>query len=134
MNDPIAAARALIEPLTGYTPGPWAEITPANNLWHPRVFASGSKFICMVDNSDDTQRQRINDARLIAAAPALRAMVATLADALEAERAEVAAVYYAGQVDMQSQAYDACREWMRNDDNRRVEDVILALSNTEAPQ
>ena len=53
-----------------HTPGPWEVVVPADGLWPPRVF-SGSKFIGMVNNSDDTQEQRVADARLIAAAPDL---------------------------------------------------------------
>lgn len=87
--------------LAKVTPGVWSEITPSDNLWPPRVFAEGSKFICMVDNSDDTQEQRINDARLIALAPelaaetiALRAQAAR--DKARIERLEAALRLLAG--------------------------------------
>lgn len=80
MTDLIAAARAMIEPLTGDTPGPWD--------------ASG---LTVYDTCMDgvASCHAGADARLIATAPDLRDMVATLADALEAERAEVAAAYEA---------------------------------------
>ena len=102
--DPIAAARAMIEPLTGYTPGPWwtsgkysgremgCSIIAANPSAGP---APGNPtrgqvaFATAILNTD--ARRCEGDARLIAAAPDLRDMVATLADALEAERAKVAA-------------------------------------------
>ena len=51
-----------------YTPGPWEEVTPADDIWPPRVFA-GSKIICMVDNSDMPQSEKLANARLTAAAP-----------------------------------------------------------------
>jgi len=57
-----------------HTPGPWEMVAPAGGLWPPRIFA-GSKFIAMVNNSDDTQDQRIIDARLIASAPDLLSIV-----------------------------------------------------------
>lgn len=76
--DPIAAARALIETLAGYTPGPW----DASGLTVYDTCMDGVAS-CHADA----------DARLMAAAPDLRDMVATLADALETERAKVAAAY-----------------------------------------
>ena len=80
-TDPIAAARAMIEPLTGYTPGPWSvsEYDGTGYVYGP---AQG------YDDGFD-----LEDARLIATAPDMRDMIATLADALEAEQAEVAAAY-----------------------------------------
>lgn len=100
-TDPIAAARAMIEPLTGYTPGPWRALDESECYSHDDgntvSVAIGKRdnhaFALAMHNFSD----RIVDANaaLIAAAPALRDMVATLADALEAERAKVAAAYEA---------------------------------------
>lgn len=70
-TDPIAAALALIEPLTGYTPKPW-EVTIYDE----------DGFI-MVQLSGYFGDFKPNDVRLIAAAPDLRDMVATLAIALD---------------------------------------------------
>lgn len=82
-TDPIAAARALIEPLTGYTPEPWSvsECEGTGYVYGP---AQG------YDEGFD-----LADACLIAAAPDLRNMVAILAVTLEAEQAKVAAAYEA---------------------------------------
>ena len=116
-TDLITAARALIEPLTGYTPGPWwtsgkysgremgCSIIAANPSVGP---APGNPtrgqvaFATAILNTD--ARRCEGDARLIAAAPDLRDMVATLADALDAERAKVASAYRAGQEVMREMA------------------------------
>lgn len=84
MTDPIAAARAMIEPLTGYTPGPWEAVIYDDY---------GFIYIPLSGYDGDFKP---SDARLIVAAPDLRDMVATLADALETERAKVAAAFKAG--------------------------------------
>ena len=55
---------------TKWTPGPWEEVAPADDIWPPRVFA-GSKIICMADNSDMTYDEKRANANLIAAAPEL---------------------------------------------------------------
>lgn len=100
-TDPIAAARAMIEPLTGYTPKPWwtsgkysgremgCSIIAANPSAGPapgNPTRGGVAFATAILNTD--ARRCEANARLIVAAPDLRDMVATLADALEAERAE----------------------------------------------
>ena len=98
--DHIAAARALIEPLTGYTPGPWRAVSnhPLNACANVRA---GYHDVATLYGSSEDVPQRvegepwgphpIRDAtsRLIAAAPALRDMVATLADEAEADAAEI---------------------------------------------
>lgn len=92
-TDPIADARALIEPLTGYTPGPWA--VDMSYQWPSKVRAAppfNDRWIC---DASSGLPHTLSNARLIAAAPALRDMVATLADALEAEQAKIAAAYEA---------------------------------------
>lgn len=76
MTDPIAAARELIEPLTGYASEPW-EASIYDDV--------GYILFPLIGYDGDFEP---DDARLIVAAPDLRDMVATLADALEAERAE----------------------------------------------
>lgn len=85
-TDPIAAARAMIEPLTGYTPKPWSKHKCL--CGHP----SCNQYTISTQGSVGFV---VADARLIVAAPDLRDMVPTLADALEAERAKVAAAYEA---------------------------------------
>lgn len=81
--DPITAARAMIEPLTGYASEPW-EASIYDDV--------GYILFPLIGYDGDFEP---DDARLIVAAPDLRDMVATLADALEAERAKVAAAYEA---------------------------------------
>ena len=56
--------------LAEVTPGDWKVVTPPDGIWPPRVF-SGSRIICMVDNSDAQQIERESNARLIAMAPTL---------------------------------------------------------------
>lgn len=92
-TDPIATARAMIEHLTGYTPKPWA--VDMSYQWPSKVRAAppfNDRWIC---DASSGLPHTLSNARLIAAAPDLRDMVATLADALEAERAKVAAAYEA---------------------------------------
>lgn len=91
-TDPIAAARALIEPLTGYTPKPWKQ--GQNN---PDRVSKGGEYIANCNPTHQSHPRTENNARLMAASPDLRDMVATLADALEAERAKVAAAYEAAE-------------------------------------
>lgn len=97
-TDPIAAARALIEPLTGYTSGQWRAVSdhPLNACANVRAgyhdvatLYGGSEDVPQPVEGEPWGPHPIRDAtaRLIAAAPELRDMVATLADALEAERA-----------------------------------------------
>lgn len=74
----IAAARALIEPLTGHTPGPWQVDAPEDESVEiaARIFAIAGLY--------ETAPEALPDARLIAAAPALRDTVAALADLADA--------------------------------------------------
>ena len=73
--DKIATARALIEPLTGHTPGPW----DASGL---TVYDTCMEGVASCHAGAD--------ARLIAAAPALRDTVAALADLADAQAQEIA--------------------------------------------
>ena len=93
-TDPIAAARTMIEPLTGYTPRPWKAWQPRHDESVPVRIDELGITIAYVHQGAVTSAH--NNARLIAAAPDLRYMVATLADALEAERAKVAAARLEG--------------------------------------
>lgn len=86
MTNRIAAARALIEPLTGYTPGPWKAWQPRHDESVPvRTDGLG---ITIAYAHQGAVTHAGNNARLMAAAPALRDMVATLADALDKLLAE----------------------------------------------
>lgn len=80
--DKIAEARALIEPLTGHTPGPWQVDAPEDESVEiaARIFAIAGLY--------ETAPEALPDARLIAAAPALRATVAALADLADAQAQE----------------------------------------------
>lgn len=84
--DKITEARALIEPLTGHTPGPW----------HFHGPIKGRKMWCLELDSDtnfvaDLWRPNVDtNAALIAAAPALRDAVAALADLADAQAQEIA--------------------------------------------
>ena len=84
--DKIAKARALIEPLMDFTPSPWELVS---------ISGYGSPFsIRMAYHSDNPNAPKTHygvqsvrtreDARLIAAAPALRDTVAALADLADA--------------------------------------------------
>lgn len=63
-------AEQLEELLGKVTPGEWEEVTPDGGIWPPRVF-SGTKIVCMVDNSDVVHEERHANATLIAMAPDL---------------------------------------------------------------
>ena len=82
--DKIAEARALIEPLTGHTPGPWQVDAPEDESVEiaVRIFAIAGLY--------ETAPEALPDARLIAAAPALRDTVAALADLADAQAQEIA--------------------------------------------
>lgn len=86
--DKIAEARALIEPLTGHTPGPWAaEPGAKRGAWISGTTGEWSALAC-----GDSDESAARNARLIAASPALRetvAALADLADALAQENAEL---------------------------------------------
>lgn len=90
--DTIAEARALIEPLMDFTPSPWELVS---------LSGYGSPFsIRMAYHSDNPNAPKTHygvqsvrtreDARLIAAAPALRDTVAALADLADAQAQEIA--------------------------------------------
>ena len=63
-------AEQLEELLADVTQGEWEVVAPQDGIWPPRVF-SGSRIICMVDNSDATQDEKQSNATLIALAPEL---------------------------------------------------------------
>lgn len=101
--DTIAEARALIEPLTGHTEAPW---------WTDGEYSEDERGIAVIAARTDTGPLPGNptrgmvawasqllpenagiceaDARLIAAAPALRDTVAALADLADAQAQEIA--------------------------------------------
>lgn len=80
-EEKIAEARALIEALTGHTPGKW-EITDSSNGSE----ISGPQFVIGYVIGDDEDDKV--DAALIAAAPALRETVAALTDLADAQAQE----------------------------------------------
>ena len=93
--DKIAEARALIKPLTGHTPGPWMQDGIA--IAHPSEPHGYPLDICLMGEplhfAGDVRPMLQNheaNARLIAAAPALRDTVAALADLADAQAQEVA--------------------------------------------
>lgn len=73
----LAEARALIEPLTGYIPGPW--VTAGDH----HVRANGGK--TAIAEMRLASARGGGNGRLIAAAPELRDMVAKQADHIEAQ-------------------------------------------------
>ena len=94
--DLVAGARALIEPLTGHTPGEWEmSVThPTNacaNVWcgytDVATLYGGDSDVPQPADGEPWGPQPIRDAnaRLTAAAPALRDTVAALADLAEAQ-------------------------------------------------
>lgn len=87
-DDKIADARALIKPLTGHTPGPWVKRTGMHSAWVEQEDGA-ERFSCTVVGGDG-QGGAMDNARLIAAAPALRDTVAALADLAEAQAQEIA--------------------------------------------
>lgn len=101
--DKIAAARALIEPLTGHTPGPWAQEHRYNRRtgdgYSTQVFPpdDSGNTICTLDwHTVSNERggfhtDREYNARIIAAAPDLRDTVAALADLADAQAQLIAA-------------------------------------------
>ena len=99
--DKIAAARALIEPLTGFTPGTWvASAThPQNACANVRcdytdiaTLYGGDSDLPTPGEGEPWGPQPIRDAnaKLTAAAPALRDTVAALADLADAQAQEIA--------------------------------------------
>ena len=100
-TDKIAEARALIEPLTGHTPGEWEmSVThPTNACANVRcgytdvaTLYSGDSDVPQPADGEPWGPQPIRDAnaRLTAAAPALRDTVAALADLADAQAQEIA--------------------------------------------
>ena len=96
MTDVIAEARALIEPLTGHTPGEWEmSVThPTNACANVRcgytdvaTLYGGDSDVSQPADDEPWGPQPIRDAnaRLTAAAPALRDTVADLADLAEVQ-------------------------------------------------
>lgn len=127
--DTIAAARALIEPLTGYTPGRWqcsradlasydADTGAQVSYLYP---GDGERVRFETDNP-------VEDARLAAAAPDLRDMVATLADALDAELAKVAAAHEAvANIARSHIYYDSAGSGFREDEfNDDIRALLIA--------
>ena len=80
--DAISKARALIAPLKDFTPGPWQVDAPEDKSVEiaARIFAIAGLY--------ETAPEALPDARLIAAAPALRDTVAALADLADAQAQE----------------------------------------------
>lgn len=88
--DPIAAARALLEPMTGYTPGPWM---PSDVTIHTKPHESAVA-VCVSGGTRSRSEARSN-ANLIAAAPDLKDMLTAalaeidrLREALKVEQEE----------------------------------------------
>ena len=99
--DLVAGARALIEPLTGHTPGEWEmSVThPTNACANVRcgytdvaTLYGGDSDVPQPADDEPWGPQPIRDAnaRLTAAAPALRDTVAALADLADAQAQEIA--------------------------------------------
>ena len=92
--DKIAEARALIEPLTGYSPGPWEVVTDLPAI----AIAAGNHRVVQTPNQNNYRHfgrsepwlgiGTFSNAALIAAAPALRDTVAALADLADAQAQE----------------------------------------------
>lgn len=92
--DNIQAARALIEPLTGHTPGPWMQDGIA--IAHPSEPNGYPLDICLMGEplhfAGDVRPMLQNheaNALILAAAPALRDTVAALADLADAQAQEI---------------------------------------------
>ena len=84
--DKISAARALIESLTDFTPGPWsAEPGAKRGAWISGTTGEWSALAC-----GDSDESAARNAVLIAAAPALRDTVAALTDLADAQAQEIA--------------------------------------------
>lgn len=88
--DKIAEARALIEPLTGHTPGPWAVSYPVKDrpqcaFIDPECgYIEGENYLAVSGICNPAT------AMTLAAAPALRDTVVALADLAEAQAQEIA--------------------------------------------
>lgn len=89
--DKIAEARALIEPLTGHTPGPWiyyADLPSTEPNWHIVTMVTRMRVLANVHIAPGNVMDVAN-AAIIAAAPALRDTVAVLADLANAQAQEI---------------------------------------------
>lgn len=94
--DKIATARALIEPLTGYSPGPWEVVTDLPAI----AIAAGNHRVVQTPNQNNYRHfgrsepwlgiGTFSNAALIAAAPSLRDTVAALTDLADAQAQEIA--------------------------------------------
>ena len=121
--DKIAAARALIEPLTGHTPGPWQVDAPEDESVEiaARIFAIAGLY--------ETAPEALPDARLIAAAPALRDTVAALADLADAQAQEIERLTEAlGRIVEWSEAYPL--DVFQEPDFEKVRSVLEASGMT----
>lgn len=83
----LAEARALIERLTGYTPGPWSFEVESGD-WPDHALIGGDGDPVIEWDFDLGFRLSGSDARLIAAAPAMRDTIAALLDHIEALTAD----------------------------------------------
>ena len=84
-RDVIAEAQALIEPLTGYSDGPWWAAPYSSVVGAPILAALDEKTPCV---SIGSMRFCKADADLAAAAPAMRDSIAALLAHIEAQQAE----------------------------------------------
>ena len=92
--DQISTARALIDPLTGHTPGPWEVVTDLPAI----AIAAGNHRVVQTPNQNNYRHfgrsepwlgiGTFSNAALIAAAPALRDTVAALTDLADAQAQE----------------------------------------------
>lgn len=81
--DKIANARALIEPLTEYAPGPW-KVDSDGDVYADNSFSIAQIWDIVEDFSEHAET------KLILSAPALRDTVAALADLADAQAQEIA--------------------------------------------
>ena len=117
----IAEARALIEPLTGHTPGAWEIDAPKDES--VEIGAGSFSIAGLYEAAPDA----LPDARLIAAAPALRDTVAALADLADAQAQRIktleAALRLARECEGRFLPTDPPQDAWKA---RRVDDVIAA--------
>lgn len=112
--DKISAARALIEPLTGHTPGPWsAEPGAKRGAWISGTTGEWSALAC-----GDSDESAARNAALIAAAPALRDTVVALTDLADAQAQENAKLRTLAREYRPSMDAEVLRSW--------AEDVVRA--------
>ena len=86
-----AAIRALMEALTGFTAGPWRDedgvIQSQTTVWQNGVKQVGWDYATILAEVTDDWDQAAN-ARLIAAAPDMRATILALCDTVDTLRAD----------------------------------------------